>query len=166
MSVVTAFPLNACFTVAIPFLRALGVPLARGTLLFYSSAPCRVAALRFRVWSEATTARFDKFVKAACEKKADRLAIALKDPRKSQCSAAGWWVAHSLTAGAAPLMRARSLYFALGFFALEPGPSSWVHPDRFWIPDSVRLALPRPPNLDSKYQRMIIFCQEKNAKCG
>jgi hypothetical protein len=32
--------------------------------------------------SEAIAARFDKFVKAACEKKADRLAIVLKDPRK------------------------------------------------------------------------------------
>ena len=77
ISVVTAFPLNACFTVAILFLRAFGLPLARGTLPFYSSALCRVAALRFQVWVEATAARFDKFVKAACEKKADRLAIVL-----------------------------------------------------------------------------------------
>src|SRR5258708_19986689 len=32
------FPPNACFTVAIPLLRATGLPLARGTLAFYSCA--------------------------------------------------------------------------------------------------------------------------------
>jgi len=38
--------------------------------------------------------------------------------------------------------------------------------DLIYIPDSVRLALPRPPNLESQYQWKKIFCQEKNAKCG
>lgn len=51
------------------------------------------------------------------------------------------------------------------FFRLEPRPASWVHTDQFYFPDSVRLALPRPPNLESKYQRMQFSCQEENAKC-
>ena len=43
----------------------------------------------------------------------------------------------------------------------EPAVGDLVH-----ILDSARLALPRPPNLESKYQRLRISCQEKNAKCG
>src|SRR5260370_6717965 len=38
VSAPTDFPLNPCFTVAIPLLRATGLPLARGTLSFYSCA--------------------------------------------------------------------------------------------------------------------------------
>src|SRR5947207_13062897 len=36
----------------------------------------------------------------------------------------------------------------------------------FYLLDSVRLALARPPNLESQYQRMRKPCQEKNAKYG
>jgi hypothetical protein len=40
------------------------------------------------------------------------------------------------------------------FFCLEPGWLRGVITDLFNIPDSVRLALPRSPNLESKYQRV------------
>src|SRR5713226_7707589 len=60
VSVTGDFPLNACLTVAIPFLRATGLPLARGTLSFYSSASGRGAALHHN----ATAIRFLGSVKA------------------------------------------------------------------------------------------------------
>jgi hypothetical protein len=40
------------------------------------------------------------------------------------------------------------------FFCLEPGWLRGVITDLFNILDSVRLALPRSPNLESKYQRV------------
>jgi hypothetical protein len=42
----------------------------------------------------------------------------------------GRWIAHSLTAGAAPQMRAGSKDFALGFSRLEPGPVRGLYTDR------------------------------------
>jgi len=44
---------------------------------------------------------------------------------------------------------ARSVFFRLG-----PGLVSWLHTDLYRFLDSVRLALSRPPNLESQYQRM------------
>jgi hypothetical protein len=55
-------------------------------------------------------------------------------------------------------------HFALRF-SLETGLLPWAHGPAFGL-DSVRLALPRPPNLEMQYQRMRKPCQVKNAKCG
>src|SRR5262249_42092387 len=77
----------------------------------------------------------------------------------------GWCLRHRPTAKPrASQRRARSRYFALDFSFKEPG---WFRgpTDRITIPDSDRLALPRPPNLDSQYPRVYFSCQEKNAKC-
>jgi len=49
------------------------------------------------------------------------------------------------------------------FFAENPGRFVDSHGPQLF-PDSVRLALPRPPNLESQYQRKKIFCQEKKSK--
>jgi len=35
-----------------------------------------------------------------------------------------------------------------------------------YVPDSIRLALPRPPNLESQYQSMRQTCQVKITKSG
>src|SRR5882672_1618155 len=59
----------------------LGAPSRRGTLLFYTSASGRGAVSRFRVWAKANATRFERFVKAASEKKADRIAIAFLNDR-------------------------------------------------------------------------------------
>ena len=45
---------------------------------------------------------------------------------KRQCSAAGWWVSHSLTADPAPRMRARSLT-SRSIFCLELGLATCSH---------------------------------------
>src|SRR5579863_10517672 len=51
------------------------------------------------------------------------------------------------------------------FFAVIPG-ESVGHAGLRQVPDSVRLALPRPPNLECEYQSTRKWCQEKIAKSG
>src|SRR6266849_5576544 len=61
-----------------------GIPSqARGTLLFYSSALGRGAALCFRVRAESSATRSLGLVRGASEKKADCQAVALKMRRES-----------------------------------------------------------------------------------
>ncbi len=61
-----------------------------------------------------------------------------KTNKKRQCSAAGWWVSHSLTADPAPEMRARSSYFALDFlFRTRAG---FVESSRTYCTSSTRPA--------------------------
>jgi hypothetical protein len=108
--VICDFPVNACFTVAIPLLRNLGLPLFAGNpliLLLCIQQGCRADQVGHRGsnpdvhWPQA--------------KKIDRQAVTLNSSTKRQCLAAagGLTQPHSKLA---PQMRARSLYFALDFF--------------------------------------------------
>jgi hypothetical protein len=105
-------------------------------------------------------------VKAPGEER-DFFAVPLKKSCKTQMLC-HWPVGqHSASQQcSAPHFPARSKYLALVFFRLIPGPVSWIPCGQTNDPDWVRLALPRPPNLDSQYQRLQISCQEKNAKYG
>src|SRR6266481_1254481 len=165
-SVAGDFPLNACFTVAIRPSALLGPHSRGGSPLFYSSASRRWAALGFRVSAEAKrNCRFVYCTKAGSKKKPTVVRSYLCSGAKRQCSAAGRCFALSLTAGAPPQLRARSRYFALDF-SLRTRTVSWPHTNLVESPTPVRLALPRPPNLDSQYQLWDISCQVKNAKYG
>jgi len=90
-------------------------PLALGTLSFYSSAFGRGTVFSFRHSRWVTLLDSVGFVKAGPQK------VSVK----RQCSAAGWWIAHSLTAGVA---------YRVQIFRLEPGPTSWVHTDQYASP--------------------------------
>src|ERR1700690_4421350 len=62
-----------------------------------------------------------------------------------------------------PSRTARRLHFALVFYG-DPGLVCGSMPDQGTSPTLVRLALPRPLNLDSQYQSLREWCQEKIAK--
>jgi hypothetical protein len=165
VSVAGELSLNACFTVAIvppPFQGPL--PCAGEPYHFTPLPSARGAALCSGLrWSKSNSIR--RAGERHERKKDDCRAVAQEMQRKkpmhcrwpmvrtqpySRCSAK-----HGRGAGTS-----RSIFFALnpGRFAESHGPCT--------IPDSVRAALPRPPNLDVQYQRMRNSCQEKNAKCG
>ncbi len=99
------------------------VPTRAGeTLLFYSSASRRGAALRSRVWAEANATLIRSVRESGQRKKSRPLCgRTLISSAKRQCSAAGRCFALSLTAGAPPHLRARSRHCAR-FFRLETGP--------------------------------------------
>ena len=107
VSVTGNFPPSACFTVAIRSSRALGLPLAGEPFYFTPLRPAEGPRIALGSGLKRMRSRFPvtKWRLHFCYR------------AKRQCSAVGRWVAHSLTAGAAPQMRARSKYFALGFFA-------------------------------------------------
>jgi hypothetical protein len=105
-------------------------PLSRGAPSHFTPPASRRGTARF---TPGAGLKLTPLIRSGREsgqrKKAGRRAVVLKFQRKSQCSAAGRCFALSLTAGAPPQVRARSRYFALDFFALEPGLVSWVHTD-------------------------------------
>src|SRR6266481_3902261 len=77
------------------------------------------------------------------------------------------WKLRPFPAPAAVLSTAASVAgdFPLNF-SLRTRTVSWPHTNLVESPTPVRLALPRPPNLDSQYQLWDISCQVKNAKYG
>jgi len=84
-------------------------------------------------------------MKAGSEKKADRGAVALKFRRKTPMLCRWLGLGTQPNSRCSATMRARSWQFALVFFRLETGPLHGAHTDLDFIPDSARLALPRPP---------------------
>src|SRR5439155_10355862 len=160
------FPLNACFTVAIRASELWGPHPCEGTpfiLLLCVPQGCRArlqgwaevhaALIRSKTWKRATTKKPTVFRSSLFFQRKTPMPChwpVLRTQPSSRCSAS--------TPGAELVLRAR-------FFRLNPGPPrGGSHGPS--IPVSVRLARPRPPNLESKYQWKSIFCQEKNAKCG
>ncbi len=114
-----------------PSLRAPGFPLAEGTLLFYSSASRRGAALRFRVWAEVN-ASSDSIGswKRAAKKKAGHSPVALKFQRKTPMPCR-WPVVRTQPNSRVPRLKyGRGAGIRARFFRLEPGlPRGLAHTD-------------------------------------
>jgi hypothetical protein len=72
----------------------------------------------------------------------------------------------SLHSSASRIACGRGAGTSRSIFLLRTRLVSWPVRTRVNILDPVRLALPRPPNLESQYRRVGKSCQEKNAKCG
>ncbi len=148
VSATTDFPPNACFTVAIPLLRATGLPLARGTLSFYSCAffkRCWATPRNQQGWFRSL-----KSVKTANEKDG-RFTLPFKKGCKTRMLC--HWPASQRSASQqcpAPHLAARSEYLALVFLLNSTTGFADAMRIAHYL-DWVRLALPRPPNLDYVY---------------
>jgi len=77
-----------------------------------------------------------------------------KKVAKRECSAIGRWVSTQPHSSVPRLIWWRGANTSLSFFCLIPRPVSRMQCGVLTNLDWVRLALPRPPNLDSQYQRM------------
>src|SRR6266568_1488433 len=161
-SVAGDFPLNACFTVAIRSSAPPGSPPKRGEPYYFT--PLRPVVLpRFASGSGRKRTQLDSASSRNVSAKknrslCDRFQLTaeqshLRSSAKRQCSAVGWWLALSPT----EVLRrkyGRGAGTSRSVFSLRTRVVSWVSNGPKFIPDSVRLALPRSPNLDWQYQRM------------
>jgi hypothetical protein len=108
----------------------------------------------------------EKGDRSAANLSADRFAVKVKTKcRNANALPRAGDFRSTSTAGTAPGIAGAELYFALDFlFRTRAAFVESTRTDIFL--DSVRLALPRPPNLGVKYRPVRNSCQEKNAKCG